>query len=49
MEDLIGEAMEGKPLPPKKPGRQKERSGSGTVERGASAGGKARAEALFGP
>jgi hypothetical protein len=46
MEDLIGETMEGKPLPPKEPEREKNPAAVALSKLGASKGGKARAESL---
>ena len=46
VEDLIGETMEGKPLPPKEPEREKNPAAVALSKLGASKGGKARAESL---
>jgi hypothetical protein len=46
MEDLIGETMEGKALPPREPEREKNAAAVALSKLGASKGGKARAESL---
>ena len=46
MESLIGETMEGKPLPPPEPERKKNPAAVALSKLGASKGGMARAESL---
>jgi hypothetical protein len=46
VEELIGETMEGKPLPPREPEREKNPAAVALSKLGASKGGKARAESL---
>jgi hypothetical protein len=46
IEDLIGETMEGKPLPPREPEREKNPAAVALSKLGASKGGLARAASL---
>lgn len=46
VEDLVGELMDGSPLPPVKPEREKNPAAVALSKLGASKGGKARAESL---
>ena len=46
VENLIGETMEGTPLPPREPEREKNAAAVALSKLGASKGGRARAETL---